>query len=57
MPLEVTALHIPLTVALVAEVSGTGDGLLILLGAIGVIVSLSAYYLPRLLKPKPVDNI
>ncbi|PPD35815.1 MAG: hypothetical protein CTY19_01865 [Methylomonas sp.] len=57
MPLEVTALHMPLTVALVAEVSGTGDGLLILLGAIGVIVSLSAYYLPRQLKPKPVENI
>lgn len=57
MPLAVTALHIPLTVALVSETSGAGNGLLILLAAIGVVVTLAAYFLPRLLKPKPVENI
>ncbi len=57
MPLEVTALHIPLTVALVSETSGSSNGLLILLAIICVIVTLSAYFLPRLLKPKPVGNV
>jgi hypothetical protein len=54
MPLELTALQIPLTVALVNETSGAGNGLLIIFAAIGVVVTLAAYFLPRLLKPKPV---
>lgn len=56
MPLDVTALHIPITVALISETSGAGNGLMILLAVIAIVVALSAYYLPRLLKPKTIEN-
>lgn len=56
MPLDVTELHIPITVALISETSGAGNGLMILLAVIAVVVALSAYYLPRLLKPKTIEN-
>jgi hypothetical protein len=49
-PPDVSALHIPLTVALASEQSGGGSGLLILFVIIGVIVAASAYFVPRLLK-------
>jgi len=54
-PLDVSALHIPLTVALASEQSGAKNGFLILFAIIGVIVAASAYYVPRLLKPKTTE--
>lgn len=54
-PPEVSALHIPLTVALVTEQSGEKNGLLILF-IISIIVAASAYFVPRLLKPQPVES-
>lgn len=54
-PLDVSALQIPLTVALVGESSSGGNGLLILIAIIGILVAVSAYYVPRALKPQPVD--
>ena len=55
-PLEISALHIPLTIALVSEQSSGQNGLLILFIIIGIIVAASAYLMPRLLKPKPVES-
>ncbi|WP_347987666.1 hypothetical protein [Methylomonas sp. AM2-LC] len=53
---EVSALHIPLTVALVTEPSGGQNSLLILF-IIGIIVAGSAYFVPRLLKPQPIESM
>jgi len=55
-PPEVSALHIPLTVALVSERSDGQKGLPILFIIIGIIVAASAYCVPRLLKPQPVES-
>jgi hypothetical protein len=54
-PLDVSALHIPLTVALVTEQSGGNHGLMILFILFGIIVAAVAYFLPRLLNPKPIE--
>lgn len=50
-PLDVSALRIPLTVALVTDQSGGDHGLMILFIIFGIIVAAVAYFLPRLLKP------
>ncbi|OAI09752.1 hypothetical protein A1359_18365 [Methylomonas lenta] len=55
-PPEVSALHIPITVALVAEQSGGQNGLLILFSIIGLIVAAAAYCVPRLLKPQSAES-
>ena len=49
--LEVSALHIPITVALVSEQSGSGNVLWILIAAVGLFIAAAAYFMPRLLKP------
>ncbi|MCQ8128592.1 hypothetical protein [Methylomonas rivi] len=53
--LEVSALHIPLSVALAAEQSGGQNGLLVLSVIIGILVAAAAYFVPRLLKPQPLE--
>lgn len=55
-PLDVSALHIPLTVAMVTEQSGGKHGLMILLIVFGIIVAAAAYFLPRLLNHQPVES-
>lgn len=55
-PLAVSALHIPITVALVAEQSGGQNGLLILFSIIALIVAAAAYFVPRLLKPQSAES-
>ncbi len=55
-PLEISALHIPLTVALATEQPGGNQGLMILFILLGIIVAAAAYFLPRLLNPKPVES-
>lgn len=56
-PLDVSALHIPLTVGMVSEQSPGGTGsLLILLAITGAVIAASAYYVPRLLKPRAVES-
>lgn len=53
-PLDVSALHIPLTVGIAsAQSEGGAGGLLILLAVTGAVIAISAYYVPRLLKPRP----
>ncbi|MDD2759495.1 MAG: hypothetical protein PHH11_04290 [Methylomonas sp.] len=55
-PPEISALHIPLTVAVVNEQSGSSNAAWLLFALIGCIVAAAAYFLPRLLKPQPADN-
>lgn len=55
-PLEASALHIPLTVALAAEQSGGSNGLLILFAVIAILVGAAGYFVPRLLKPQPAES-
>ncbi|MCK9608084.1 MAG: hypothetical protein M0R33_16700 [Methylomonas sp.] len=55
-PLAVSALNIPITVAMVAEQSGGQNGLLILISVIGLLVVAAAYFVPRLLKPQNVKS-
>ncbi len=55
-PPEVSALHIPLTVALVTEQTGGHKGLPLLFIIFGIMVAASAYFVPRLLKAKPVES-
>lgn len=55
-PLEVSALHIAITVALVTEQSGGQNGLLILFSFSGLIVAVAAYFVPRLLKPQSAES-
>lgn len=57
MPLELTALRIPLTVALVSEQSADGNGLLILFAVVVVIIIAAAYFVPRLLKSKSIEPL
>ena len=56
-PLDVSALHIPLTVALVTEQSAGGNSLWVLLIALGLLVVGAAYFVPRWLKPKSAELI
>ena len=51
-PLEVSALHIPLTVGLATEQTDGKNVLLILFIIIGSLIAASAYFVPRLLKPQ-----
>lgn len=53
---DVSALHIPITVAVVTEPSGGQSGLLILFIIIGILVAAAAYIVPRLLKQQPVGS-
>jgi len=53
---DVSALHIPLTVALVTEQSGDKSGLMIVFAIVGIAILASAYYVPRLLKPQAVES-
>ncbi|MCQ8103872.1 hypothetical protein NP590_07130 [Methylomonas sp. SURF-2] len=53
---EVSALHIPLTVALASGQSGEKNGLLVLFVIIGSLVAALAYFLPRLLKSQPLEQ-
>lgn len=55
-PLAVSALHIPITVAMVAGQSGGQNGLLILFSIIALIVAAAAYCVPRLLKPQSAES-
>lgn len=55
-PLAVSALHIPLTVALVTEQPGGQIGLLILFAVFGLLIAAAAYFVPRLLKPQSVES-
>lgn len=55
-PLAASALHIPISVALVTEQPGGQSGLLILFIVIGVLVAAAAYWVPRLLKPQAVES-
>ncbi|CAD6877040.1 hypothetical protein [Methylomonas fluvii] len=52
---EISALHIPLTVALVVEQPATEKPLWIFFIVIGILVAALAYFLPRLLRSKPAD--
>lgn len=56
-PLDISALHIPLTVALVTEQSAGGNSLWVLTIALGVLVAGAAYFVPRWLKPKSAELI
>ncbi len=57
MPLEVSALHIPLTVGMAsAQAEGGVGGLLVLLIITSTIVAGLAYFVPRLLKPSPAET-
>jgi hypothetical protein len=53
---DISALHIPLTVALASEQTGGSRGLWILLAIVGVVVLASAYYVPRLLAPQANES-
>jgi len=55
-PLDVSALHIPLTVALVTEQSGGNHGLMILIAIFGVIVAAAAFFIPRLLNRQSIES-
>ena len=56
-PIETSALHIPLSVALISEQnSGAGNGLLILLLVTAIFVTALAYYVPRWLKPTAIGT-
>jgi hypothetical protein len=55
-PPEVSALHMPLTVGLVSTQAGGQKGLWVLFAIIGICIAVSAYYLPRLLKPQPTES-
>ena len=55
-PLAVSALHIPITVALVTEQPGGQNGLLILFIVIGILIAAAAYVVPRLLKPQSAES-
>lgn len=50
-PLDISALHIPLTVALVSAQSDSGSGLLVLLLITALFIAVAAYYIPRWLNP------
>lgn len=54
-PADTSALHMPLTVAMAVAPSaanaGSGKGLGVVFGALGLCLALAAYYIPRLLKP------
>jgi len=54
-PLDISALHIPLTVGLISEQSSSGNSLLILFIIIALIVAVSAFYIPRILRPHNVE--
>jgi len=56
LPLETTALHIPLTVALVTEQSGGKKGLTIVFVSLGILIAVLAYWLPRFLKTSSVNS-
>lgn len=56
-PPDISALHMPLTVALAVEQAGdSGNALLVLFAIIGLIIAASAYFLPRLLKPRSIES-
>lgn len=55
-PFAVSALHIPITVALVTEQPGGQNGLLILFIVIGILIAVSVYFVPRLLKPHSAES-
>ena len=52
-PVETSALHMPLTVAMAVapSTSGNGKGLGVVFGVLGLCLALAAYYIPRLLRP------
>lgn len=52
----VGALHMPLTVGLAVETTGSGSRLSILIAAVGFAIAGAAYFLPRLLKPRQADS-
>ncbi len=52
-PLPVSALNIPLTVAVPGNQTVQGNGLLIFIILIVSLIAVSAYYVPRWLKPDP----
>ncbi len=54
-PLDVSALHIPLTVALVTEQSAGGNSLWVLIISLGLLVAGAAYFVPQWLKPKSAE--
>jgi len=56
LPLQTTALHIPLTVAVVTEQSGGKKGLTLVFVSLGILIAVLAYGLPRLLKPASVNG-
>ncbi|OAI14693.1 MULTISPECIES: hypothetical protein [Methylomonas] len=53
---EVGALHMPLTVGLAVESTGPASRLSVLIGAVGIAIAGAAYFVPRLLKPRPADS-
>ncbi len=55
-PPEVSALHIPLTVALVTEENQSQGGVLVLLLIIAIFIAAAAYFLPRFLKPSTTES-
>lgn len=55
-PPEVSALHIPLTVALAVDQPANQGGLLVLVLIIAAFVAAAAFYVPRLLKPSPAES-
>lgn len=57
-PVEISALHMPLTVAMAVAPStaGNGKGLGVVFGVLGLCLALAAYYVPRLLKPHGESN-
>ncbi len=56
-PPEVSALHIPLTVALVVEQPASQGGLWVLILIIAAFAVAAAYFIPRLLKPNTVESV
>lgn len=52
----VGALHMPLTVGLAVENTGSGSRLSVLIAAVGIAIAGAAYFLPRLLKPRQADS-
>jgi opacity protein-like surface antigen len=55
-PPETSALHIPLTVALVTEPSTGQNSMLLFFIGIGTLITALAYFMPRLLKPRPAES-
>ncbi|QSB00301.1 hypothetical protein JWZ98_16650 [Methylomonas sp. EFPC1] len=56
-PPEISALHMPLTVGLLVEPTATsGNSLWIVVGLLGGLIALAAYFVPRWLKPNPAHT-